>query len=221
MSPEVGYDDMFKSAMFLLRAVILIGLAFGLSTLVQGQGPAAPQTKNVRPDPVQREVQRQFEMQLLEQALTERRSQPVKRYAPLVLEQIRLDFLRLQIVDRKVTKAAKMPGGLDLDLVTKSAAEIRKRSARLKKNLALPDPETAPADRSGVVFEAGLERLRTALSDLSNRIEEFVSNPMFEQIRLVDPQLSGKARRDIEAIIELSGQIKRSSEKLKMSAKTR
>src|SRR5206468_148124 len=110
---------------------------------------------------------------------------------------------------------------LDLELVSKSAGEIRKRSRRLKTNLALPRPETPPAERWEITVEATSDRLRLSLSDLSNLINEFVSNPMFEQSKLVDAQLSAKARQDIEAIIELSHQIKRSSERLKASEKSK
>jgi|GEM_PF-1108548 len=211
---------MIKSVIFLSRVAIEIALAFALGALVCGQGPATPQPRNARPDPVQREIQRQYEMEMIERALTERRAQPVKRFAPLVLDQIRSDFLRLQMVDRQLMKAMTMATAIDFDLVTESAAEIRRHSRRLKKNLALPELETAPADRSALVVEAKPASLRTSLSSLSHWIEEFVSNPMFEQVRLVDPQLASKARRDIEAIIELSSQIKSASEKLKTAAKS-
>jgi len=205
--------------LFIFQLTIVLALGFALSTVGCGQGGIAPQSRGARPDAVQREVQRQFEMQMIEQAL-ERPSRQVKRYGPLVLEQIRADFLRIQIVDRKLVKAAAAPNQLDLGLVARSAAEIKKRSAHLKKNLALPEPETTPLDRFRFVVEPGTEPLRNALFSLSNLIEEFVSNPMFEQTKLVESQLSAKARRVIEAIVELSGEIKRSSEKLKLAAKS-
>jgi hypothetical protein len=154
-------------------------------------------------------------MRMIEQALMEGSSRKVKRYPPLVLDQIREDFLRIQVIDRKLMQATVVGDTLDLDLVARSAGEIRKRSSRLKENLALPQPEAPPAKRSLFAVEAKSERLRLSLSDLSNLIEEFVSNPMFEQSKLVDARLSGKARQDIEAVIELSRQIRRSSQKLK------
>lgn len=203
-----------KSTMLPLRVLILIVLG----TCARGQGPTTPQTRPGRPDPVQREFQRQMEMQMIEQALAEKPSRPVKRYAPPVLEQIRADFLRIQVVERKLTHAASVPAALDLEFVARSAAEIRKRSLRLKKNLALP--EVATADRPRLAVEASLEPLRSSLAVLSKLIDEFVSNPLFEESRLTDAQLSAKARRDIEAIIGLSGEIKLSSQKLKAAAKS-
>jgi hypothetical protein len=158
-------------------------------------------------------------MRMIEKALTEGRPRPAQPYAPLVLEQIRADFLRIQVVDRQLMRATSTPDTLDLAFVVKSAAEIRKRSGRLKRNLALPGPTSV--NRSMGAVEAKIEPLRSSLSVLSKLIEEFVSNPMFEQLKLVDAQLSAKARRDLEAVIDLSGEIKRSSEKLKAAAKMR
>jgi hypothetical protein len=202
-----------------LRIATLIVLAGGVAITVRGQGVNTTQPRGGRTDKVSRELQRQVEMQIIEQALMEGSSRHVGRYPPLVLDQIREDFLRIQVVDRKLTQATAVGDTLDLELVARSAGEIRKRSSRLKKNLALPRPEAPPAERSQFATEPTSERLRISLSDLSNLIDEFVSNPVFEQSKLVDARLSGKARQDIEAIIELSSQIKRSSEKLKAAAK--
>jgi hypothetical protein len=203
-----------------LRIATLIVLAGGVAITVRGQGVNATQPRGGRPDKIQGELQRQVEVRMIEQALMDGSSRHVKRYPPLVLGQIREDFLRIQVIDRKLMEATAVGDTLDLDLVARSAGEIRKRSSRLKTNLALPRPEAPPAERSGIAVKATSERLRISLSDLSNLIDEFVSNPMFEQSKLVDARLSGKARQDIEAIIELSSQIKRSSEKLKAAAKS-
>ena len=204
-----------------LRIVALIVLGCGVALTVRGQVPTATPTRTGRPDKIQREIDRQVEMQLIELALMEGSSRHTTRYPPLVLNQIREDFLRIQVIDRKLIQATAGGDVLDLGLVARSASEIKKRSRRLKENLALPRPEAPPAGRSGTGVEATSERLRTSISDLSNLIDEFVSNPMFEQSKLVDARLSGKARQDLEAIIELSGQIKRGSEKLKAAAKSK
>jgi hypothetical protein len=200
---------------------MLIVLACGVAMTVPGQGVNTTQSRGSRTDKVSRELQRQVEMQLIEQALREGSSRHARRYPPLVLDQIREDFLRIQGVDRKLMQAMADGSTLDLELVARSAGEIRKCSSRLKTNLALPRPEALSAERLGIAVAATSERLGISLSELSNLIDEFVSNPIFEQSKLVDAQLSAKARQDIEAIIELSSQIKRTSEKLKAAEKSR
>jgi len=182
---------------------------------VHGQ-TTVPSQRRSRPDTVLREQQRQVEMQMVEQALTtEGRAPRIKRYAPAVLDQIRSDFLKIQIADRRLMNANQANVVLGLRLVGELTGEIRTRSRRLKENLALPEPaQQASSSRATVAEEPTNERLKMSLADLSDLIESFVSNPMFEHTRLFDPKLSDKALLDLEAIIRLSDEIKRNSEKL-------
>ena len=200
------------------RLNILV-IVIGCATLsISGQINGPNQTRG-RPDTVQREQQRQVEMQMIEQALTtEGRAPRVKRYQPAVLDQIRTDFLQIQVTERQLTKSAAAQLDIDLKLVGQLAGEIRKRSRRLKENLALPQPETQQSvvGASSPVATTS-ERLRMSLTDLSDLIESFVSNPMFEHTKLFDPKLSNKATWDLDAIIRLSEEIKRGSEKLRKS----
>jgi|SRR5436190_9248166 len=199
------------------RLTILV-IVIGFATLsARGQINTPNQTRS-RPDTVQREQQRQVEMQMIEQALTtEGQALRVKRYAPAVLDQIRGDFLQIQVTERQLTKAAAAPLDINLKLVGGLSGEIRKRSHRLKENLALPQPTTPePLPRANTV-DISTEGLRLSATDLSNLIESFVSNPMFEHTKLFDSKLSDKATGDLDAIIRLSDELKRASEKLRRS----
>ena len=194
-----------------LKSAVLCVVVVVLSPCVQGQGTNPVRTG--RPDTVQREQQRQIEMQMIELALaTEGRKPQTKHYTAAVLEQIRDDFLQIQVADRKLVKAS---AGSDLKLVTKLTGEIEKRSRRLKGNLALPQPQGSPLQTSAKTEEDTHERLRSSLGALSNLIESFVSNPMFEHSKVLDQSLSDKAWRDLTAIVQLSADIKRSSERLR------
>jgi hypothetical protein len=57
--------------------------------------------------------------------------------------------------------------------------------------------------------------MRSAIASLSKLIDSFVNNPMLSQRHLVDATLSLSASRDLEYIIILSGEIKKSAAKLK------
>jgi hypothetical protein len=144
------FEEMMKLTTTLFANIILLALG---STLAHAQGPPSPPSRNARPDAVQRELQRQFEMQAIERALNDGHSRPVQRYSPLVLEQIRTDFLRIQVVDRELARAISASDILDLKLVAGAATEIRKRAGRLKENLALPKPESVVVKRSAVTIE--------------------------------------------------------------------
>jgi hypothetical protein len=85
----------------------------------------------------------------------------VKRYQPAVLDQIRSDFLQIQVTERQLTKAAAAQLDIDLKLVGQLTGEIRKRSRRLKENLALPQPET----QQSVVGASSPSRLLRSVSE--------------------------------------------------------
>ena len=128
------------------------------------------------------------------------------------LAQLQEDFSRLQVANRDLLRTALSKNVLDPRFVSKSVLEIKKRAERLNLNLALPEPE-----RHTQVSAAGAasapEQLRASVLKLGRLIFSFVDNPFFREESVVDTQLTTKARRDLEDIIELSKQIKKSSDR--------
>jgi hypothetical protein len=136
-----------------------------------------------------------------------------KREPRLAMAQIREDFVRLQVVNNDLVKAVAGGGELDLKLVAKSASEIRKRAERLKENLALPEAEEGAKAPPGQA-PADVKQLRTALSRLDGIILRFANTLHAKGVGRSDAQMSGRLRRDLEAIVSLSERVKKSSEKL-------
>ena len=128
--------------------------------------------------------------------------------ARLAFTQIREDFKRIQILNNKLMLAASSVEPLDLTFVGKSASEIKKLAGQLKANLALPEPEKVPKHPPG-------EQLKPLFEALDRQIMEFVNNPIFKAVNVINPQMSSKARRSLDEIIELSEQVKESSGKLR------
>ena len=129
------------------------------------------------------------------------------------LEQLQKDFSRLQVVNNDLLRIALSNTTLDPKFVSKSVSEIKKRAERLDKNLALPEPERPPEQTNAQALASSTE-LKPSVLKLGRLIFSFVDNPFFKEASVVDTQLTTKARRDLEDIIKLSGQIKRSSEQL-------
>lgn len=129
------------------------------------------------------------------------------------LEQLQKDFSRLQVLNYDLLRLALSDKTLDPEFVSKSVSEIKKRSERLNKNLALPEPEKPPG-QTETQASASPPQLKPSVLKLGRLIFSFVDNPFFKEASVVDTQLTTKARRDLEDIIELSGQIKKSSEHL-------
>src|SRR6266850_3521794 len=132
---------------------------------------------------------------------------PVKQ----ALAQLQEDFSRLQIVNKNLLRAALSNNTLDLKFVSKSVAEIRKRAERLNFNLALPEVEK-PVALPAMATPASPQQVQPSVLKLGRLIFSFIDNPFFKEASVVDTQLTTKARRDLEDIIELSGQIRKTSE---------
>jgi hypothetical protein len=158
--------------------------------------------------------EREFMLRMLENEARrpQRRPEPQLAYA-----QLKDDFMRLQVVNNDLAQAVSSGSALDFKFVARSASEIKKRASRLKLNLALPEPEK-DAKRPRTEVPAEPEHLKTSLSTLDDLILSFVHNPVFQSVNVIDAQMSMKARRDLEAIIDLSDKIKKSSERLSKSA---
>jgi len=192
----------------------LFVLTSGLTPLANAQSGSTTR----RPDPVVREQQRQFEVQMIEATLERGAVSAGGRKQPLALAQIKEDFLRIQVIDRKLRETSSGKRTFSLKFIANSVTEIRKRALRLKANLALPEADEMLA-KPMIEPVTQPEQLRLALSALSDSIYEFVANPMFISAKVFDTKLSAKARLDLEQIIELSSELKRSSEKLKAATR--
>jgi hypothetical protein len=198
------------------RLVTALALAAGIAPLCPGRQSAAGQ-RTPRPDSTQRELQRTLERDLLfreMQELAARGPAPQPTRRPPV-EQIDEDFTRIQVVNNALAQALASGEELDLKLVAQAAAEIRKRAGRLKENLILPENVEGRPKAAGVI-EPG--QLKESLVALDRLIVSFVSNPGFRSVKVVDPQWSAAARRDLEEIIELSGRLRKSCEQTHRAA---
>lgn len=128
--------------------------------------------------------------------------------------QIKEDFERIQIVNGEVLQAATPPGGPDYGHISEAAEEVRKRAARLKSNLFPPESEEKQKEK-GSGEEKDQPGLKSLLSALDVALASFVSSPIFQNTKVVNPQESAKARRALEEVIKLSTQIVKESAKMK------
>lgn len=201
---------------FVLRATALVAFASALAPQALGQDARVIEaTRKERERRAGEEAQRlaSWELRMLEQ----RKLPQQRKDLNLAWAQIRDDYKQLQVVNNDLARAVSAGGALDFKYVAKSASEIRKRAARLKENMVLPEPEK-PSGPPRPEAGAEAERLKSSLSTLDKLILDFVNNPIFERAKTADVQMSAKARRDLDDIIGLSDHIRKSSEKLSKSA---
>lgn len=154
-------------------------------------------------------LERETQLRMLEK----RRRATVKTDPRLAFEQIRDDFRRIQIVNKEVMQAVTSGNGLDYKYISEATAEIKKRAARLKLNMVFPEAEKDELLQK--TPDTDDYNIKPALAALDNLIFTFVHNPVFRDAGVIDAKLGGKARRDLDIIIELSDKVRKIAERMR------
>jgi hypothetical protein len=138
-----------------------------------------------------------------------------ERKPALPLEQIAEDFERIQAVNNRMMAAVMRADSPDYRLVSDSTAEIRKRAARLKSNLPLPEPE-GPEGVKATEYKSPEDaaQLKAALLRLDRALMGFVKSPVFKNSDVVNADDAARARRDLEDVIELSRLLNKDAERM-------
>ena len=123
------------------------------------------------------------------------------------------EFKQLQLVNYSLAGVTDPKVALDYARVKKESAEVRKRAARLKEYLSLPEAE-AGGKPDGAAEIQTPEALRAAVRQLDALVNSFAWNPVFQKPDVVDLEQSTKAGRDLAGIISLSERIRRSADEL-------
>jgi hypothetical protein len=142
--------------------------------------------------------------------VSEARHRPAPLQRSLILTQRRQDFRRILVLNHRLQKTTAMGGSLDLEFVAKSASEINKCAKRLKHGLALEKAEGSPSN-DGTQIETGNDQVSSSLKELGKLIDAFANNPAFKDLRVVNASSLIDAGRELDEIIQLSSDLKRSS----------
>jgi len=134
-----------------------------------------------------------------------------------VIDQVEQDFKQILILHNEIGRATAADKALDYHFVSDATSEIKKRASRLQTVLALSRPEGG--DKQGKPVKFADAQVKDALIVLCSRIESFVKNPVIEAPGTVDLEQSARARRDLDSIIDLSGSIKKSAERLSKASR--
>lgn len=182
-----------------LTIAIILATIFASSAKAQGApGPTSDRGRNLR--------DREMQITLLERGAKE----SAKREPRLLLQEINEDFARLQVVNNEIKLKSSANIVLDFKYVSDAAAEIKKRSFRLRTNLVFP--QTARNDEREKTPPT--EGLKSQLTKLDRLIRSFVTNPVFTDANVIDAALAAKARGDLDEIIDLSDKVKKHAAKL-------
>ncbi|HEU4794028.1 MAG TPA: hypothetical protein VFT02_00265 [Pyrinomonadaceae bacterium] len=132
--------------------------------------------------------------------------------------QINEDFQRIQVIHNEIVRMFQPDKNLNYDRLAELTEDMKKRSVRLRENLALPEPEKSeekPA-HAEAIDDSHLKKNIVALHDL---VVSFVANPLFKNLGVVDAKVIDDATENLNNIIECSDEIKREAKSLGKSAK--
>ena len=131
--------------------------------------------------------------------------------------QINEDFQRIQVIHNEIVRMLQPDKGLNYDRLADLTNDMKKRSARLRDNLALPQPQkTDTPTHSEAIDEVHLKK---TIADLHDVIVSFVANPIFKNLGVVDAKVVDGAGENLDDIIGLSDEIKREAKLLSKTAK--
>ncbi|MEN3327869.1 MAG: hypothetical protein V7638_2676 [Acidobacteriota bacterium] len=127
--------------------------------------------------------------------------------------QINEDFQRIQVIHNEIVRMLQPDKGLNYDRLMDLTSDMKKRSARLRENLALPQAEktAAPPNRSEAIDDAHLKK---SIANLHDVIVNFVANPLFKNLGVVDAKVIDAAGENLDDIIGFSEEIKREAKLL-------
>jgi hypothetical protein len=134
------------------------------------------------------------------------------------IEQVKQDFKRIQIIRNEMVDYLLANKPLDYRHVAEQTGEVNKRASRLKTFLMQPTPDEKDKEQKNRAEFTNSE-MKGALVKLCNLIVSFTDNPVLKTPGAVNVQQSARAGRDLLSIIEISGTIKKSAEKLNQGSK--
>jgi hypothetical protein len=178
--------------------------------------PVGPTAERNRAES-ERDLEERIAYQRLLAAWAANRRERKKADPKLAFEQLQIDFTRLQIVNKELVLTTAKTPDLDLKFVARSASEMNKRARRLLSNLALPEPPAAARPSPEPIPDAG--GVKKSITALGWLVYRFAKNPLFQEAGVIDTQSAANASRELDGIIALSAELKRSSELLDKAAR--
>jgi hypothetical protein len=186
--------------------IVSISCSIVFSASIKGQDVADPAKARIQ------EMDRR-ELQLSSLGRENQNATDPKR-AQAMMDQVSEDFQRILTLHNEIVRAIAANRSLSYQFISDATGEIRKRSARLQSSLKLQKPETTTENR-GTGTDLKVMQTKDELILLCKQIESFVRNPIIEKPGTIDAQQLGKAREDLQSVVELSGAIKKHVDKQK------
>ena len=166
-------------------------------------------------DPAKAQMEEMTRRELQLNSLGENKGPPNDpKRSQAMMDQVSEDFQRILTLHNEIVRAITANRSLTYKFISDATGEIRKRAARLQSSLKLQKPEPTTGNRA-TGTDLNVMETKDELLLLCKQIESFVRNPIIEKPGTVDAQQLGKARKDLQSVVEISDAIKKQVDKLK------
>lgn len=134
--------------------------------------------------------------------------------------QIKEDFEQIQVVfDKGIVETYRTSNPMNYSKIADSATELKDRATRLRSNL-FPEASKKSKDKKDTteyvtVSGAPADVVKNLIVNLNSSLSAFVSSPIFQSTKVVDPKESEAAKANLEAIIAQSNQLSLEAGKMK------
>lgn len=140
--------------------------------------------------------------------------------------QIKEDFEGLQNNQAAIVKAYTTGEKIDYDQIKISAAALNENAKRLDGNLFAPKVEfkTVESELKKVESkenETKAKSIKNLIVDLDTAIGNFVSSTMFQNLRVVEPEVAGNTQADLAKVMEISEMLSVEAGKIKLNEKSK
>src|SRR5260370_35653682 len=186
--------------------IVSIGCSIAFSVPIAGQDGG---------DSAKVEMQEMTRRELQLNSLGENKGPPNDpKRSQAMMDQVSEDFQRILTLHNEIVRAIAANRSLTYKFISDATGEIRKRAARLQSSLKLQKPETATENRA-MGTDLNVMETKDELLLLCKQIENFVRKPIIDKPGTVDAQQLGKARKDLQSVVEISDAIKKQVDKLR------
>ncbi len=126
--------------------------------------------------------------------------------------QIKEDFEGIQSNQELIVKSYTSGAKVDYKQIKDSADLINKSAKRLDENLFAVKTEKPKENSKKENKEKSISDL---IVDLDNAIGKFAASTMFQNLRLVNPEIAGKTQLDLMKIMQISDLLSKQADKMK------
>lgn len=126
---------------------------------------------------------------------------------------VKEDFENIQKSQDSIIKAYTTGKEINYEKIGNAAHDLKKHAHRLAVNLFNETSEETQREKKSNSSKP--KSVRDLIIELDNALGVFIANPIFQNVKIVEPKASEKAQNDLKKIYKLSDELSREAAKMK------